>query len=65
MMQKMWVASFDGKSKIMAELEVVKKISDKQVIVHLFSKFYKELTFQPDENYWKVTKEEVDGSLIN
>jgi hypothetical protein len=57
----MRVESFDGKSKIMAELDVVKQISNEKVVVHLFSNFYKELTFQPNENFWKVTNEEVKG----
>jgi len=61
MIKKMRVESFDGKSQIMAELDVVKQISEEKVIVHLFSNFYKELTFQPDENFWKVTNEEVKG----
>jgi len=61
MIQKMRVESFDGKSKIMAELDVVKQISNEKVVVHLFSNFYKELTFQPNENFWKVTNEEVKG----
>jgi hypothetical protein len=61
MIQKMRVEAFDGKSKIMAELDVVKQISNEKVIVHLFSNFYKELTFQPDQNFWKVTKEEAEG----
>jgi hypothetical protein len=65
MIQKMRVESFDGKSKIMAELDVVKQISKNKVIVHLFADFYKELTFQPDQKFWKVTKEEVNGSTIN
>jgi hypothetical protein len=65
MIQKLRVEAFDGKSKIMAELDVVKQISNEKVIVHLFSNFYKELTFQPDQNFWKVTKEDVNGSTIN
>jgi len=65
MVQKMRVESYDGKSKIVAELDVVKQISQNKVIVHLFADFYKELTFQPDEKFWKVTKEDVDGSTIH
>jgi len=61
MIKKMRVESFDGKSQIMAELDVVKQISKDKVVVHLFSNFYKELTFQPNENFWKVTNEEVKG----
>lgn len=60
MIEKFRVESFDGKSKIMAELDVVKRISNEKVIVHLFSNFYKELTFQPDQNFWKVTREQVE-----
>ena len=61
MIKKMRVESFDGKSQIMAELDVVKQISKDKVVVHLFSNFYKELTFQPNENFWKVTNEEIKG----
>lgn len=61
----MRVASFDGKSKIVAELDVVKEIEKGRVIVHLFAEFYKELTYQSEDDYWKVTKEDIDASTIN
>lgn len=65
MIQKMMVETWDGRSKISAELDVVKKIKKDKVIVHLYGESYKEMTFNKDGQYWKVTKEDVNGSIIN
>lgn len=65
MIQKMRVETWDGRSKIVAELDVVKKINESKVIVHLYGNIYKEMTLNPDTKVWKVTKEDVDGSTIN
>jgi hypothetical protein len=57
----MIVEAWDGRSKINAELDVVKKIKKDKVVVHLYGNIYKEMTLNPDENFWKVTNEEVKG----
>lgn len=65
MIQKMIVETWDGRSKINAELDVVKKIKKDKVVVHLYGNIYKEMTLNPDSQIWQVTKEDVDGSTIN
>jgi hypothetical protein len=59
MIQKMVVESWDGKSKIYAELDVVKKINDEVVLVRLWGDNYKELTYLKDDGFWKVSKENI------
>jgi hypothetical protein len=58
MIQKMLVESWDGRSKIFAELDVVKKITEDKVIVHLWGNHYKELTLNPQSSVWYVTRED-------
>jgi hypothetical protein len=65
MKERLIVESFDGKAKILAELDVVKKLEDDKIIVHLFGSYYKEMTYQKEGEFWKVTKEVVDASSIN
>lgn len=65
MKKRLSVETWDGKSKILAELDVVKEITKDQVIVNVYSNVYKELTYQPDGDYWKVTKEDIDESSID
>lgn len=57
MIQKMVVESWDGKSKIYAELDVVKKISEDVVLVRLWGENYKEFTHIKDQGFWKVTND--------
>jgi hypothetical protein len=59
MIQKMLVESWDGRSKIFAELDVVKKITEEKVIVHLWGNNYKEFTLNPQNSVWQITREDV------
>jgi len=59
MIQKMLVESWDGRSKIFAELDVVRKITEGKVIVHLWGNNYKELTLNPKNSVWQITQEDV------
>ena len=58
MIQKMLVESWDGRSKIFAELDVIEKISEDKVVVHLWGDNYKELTLNHENSIWYVTKED-------
>jgi len=59
MIQKMLVESWDGRSKIFAELDVIEKIAEDKVIVHLWGNNYKELTLNPKNSVWYTTREDV------
>ena len=65
MKRKLYVETWDGKSKILAELDVIQELSKDKIIINVYSNIYKELTYQPEEDWWKVTKEDIDESIIN
>lgn len=65
MIQRLQVETWDGKAKILAELDVVEKLAEDKVIINVYGNNFKELTYQPELKYWKVTKECVDASTIN
>jgi len=65
MIQKLNVETWDGKSRILAELNVVKKLGEDRIIINVYGSIFKELTYQPEGGFWKVTKEDLDKSIIN